>query len=176
MIWNELSPVVLLLGISSLTMAAHPLSEPKLMSDGYNGEKDWTIHDPSYRVIVMNDGSGGAPAVHMIAATGKGNGGGYDCGLETYWRSAGVKGDWRPGQCLFTTVSRFFRHYSISKKDRENNKTERHQFFNLKLIICSVNHQSKCIYRNLPGLKKVRSCLNNLNLYVHSWHEYLLTE
>ena len=73
-----------------------------LITCSYSG---WTIHDPS-RVIVLANGS------EMIAATGKDQARGYDCGIETHWRSAanGSSGNWRPGQCLFTTVSSFYCH------------------------------------------------------------------
>jgi len=79
-----------------LTVAVDPPLEPKMEGDGYE-ESDWTIHDPS-RVIIMNNGG-----AHMIAATGKENAVGYDCGIETWWRPENGRGNWRPGQCLFTT-------------------------------------------------------------------------
>lgn len=54
---------------------------------------DYTIHDPSRIITVGNK--------QMIAVTGKAQEDGYNCGLETWWRKKGDKGNWKPGQCLF---------------------------------------------------------------------------
>jgi len=56
---------------------------------------DYTIHDPSQIVTIGTK--------QMIAVTGKAQEDGYDCGLETWWRNIGDRGDWKPGQCLFRT-------------------------------------------------------------------------
>jgi len=55
---------------------------------------DYTIHDPS-RILT----SGGK---QMIAVTGKAQEDGYNCGIETWWRSTSSE-NWIPGQCLFVT-------------------------------------------------------------------------
>lgn len=94
----SLLPTLLLYNAATkYTLAADPPLEEKLISDNYD-EEDWTIHDPS-RVIVMSGGK------HMIAATAKAQEGGYNCGIETWWRDEDGRGDWRPGQCLLTSVS-----------------------------------------------------------------------
>jgi len=56
---------------------------------------EYIIHDPS-RIITYGD-------KQMIAVTGKAQEDGYNCGLETWWRKVGGKGNWKPGQCLFRT-------------------------------------------------------------------------
>ena len=57
---------------------------------------DYMIHDPSRIITIGNK--------QIIAVTGKAPGGGYNCGIETWWRNIRKHGGgWKPGQCLFAT-------------------------------------------------------------------------
>jgi len=76
-----------------------PLDAPLLaiyesvMDPPLDDPSDYTIHDPSRIITVGN--------YQLIAVTGKAQEDGYDCGLETWWRNKGDRGNWKPGQCLF---------------------------------------------------------------------------
>lgn len=65
--------------------------EQVLLDAGFDSI-DFTIHDPSR---VISDGQ-----FQMIAATGKAQEYGYNCGIETWYRE-GTFTQWKPGQCLF---------------------------------------------------------------------------
>ena len=75
----------------TLTFAVDPSLENVFNKVAIDKEL-YTIHDPS-RVIT----EGG---LQLIAATGKAQEDGYECGLET-WHRANAKKMWSPAQCLF---------------------------------------------------------------------------
>jgi len=56
-------------------------------------KSDWHIHDPS-RVINTSSGQ-------IISVTGKAQEDGYECGLETWYRTS-RNSNWEPLECLFT--------------------------------------------------------------------------
>ena len=84
--------------------AIDPSLELILQNAGYD-EVDWTIHDPSQIIIINSSSSSSSSSTqHFIAATGKAQEDGYNCGIETWYRKEDDGGDWKPGQCLFQTV------------------------------------------------------------------------
>ncbi len=140
MVLRQLCALVLL---ASLAFAVDPALKNVFDKVGIDLEQ-YTIHDPSR--VITKDGR------QLVAATGKAQEDGYECGLET-WHRANPKKMWEPGQCLFVEKPQWIKNRIPSQV---RSMTLRSCWWLLTVLF---DYDFRVVHFGLPNLSTPPQCI-----------------